>query len=74
QSMLGFAYSGGFGVEQDLDKAVEWWTRGRWNGDRLASSYLQVHREKMLAKATWEKEQAEKAKAEGTLGKPKKSE
>jgi len=74
QSMLGFAYSGGFGVEQDLDKAVEWWTRGRWNGDRLASSYLQVHREKMLAKATWEKEQAEKAKAEGTVGKPKKSE
>ena len=72
QAMLGFAFSGGFGVEQDLDKAVEWWTKGRWNGDRLASSYLQVHREKMGAKAAWEKKQAEKAKA--AAEKPKKSE
>jgi TPR repeat protein len=62
QAMLGFAYSGGFGIEQDLDKAVEWWTKGRWNGDRLAASYLQVHREKIAAKAQWEAEQAEKAK------------
>jgi TPR repeat protein len=72
QAMLGFAYSGGFGIDQDIDKAVEWWTKGRWNGDRLAASYLQVHREKQAAKAEWEAEQAEKAKA-GT-DKPKKSE
>jgi TPR repeat protein len=78
QSMLGFAYSGGFGIEQNMDKAVEWWTKGRWNGDRLASSYLQVHREKMRAKAAWEKKQAKKASeesnAKGTAEKPKKSE
>jgi uncharacterized protein len=74
QAMLGFAYSGGFGVDQDLDAAVEWWTKGRWNGDRLASSYLQVHRERMAAKAVWEKEQAEKAKAQGEAEKPKKLE
>lgn len=73
QAMLGFAYSGGFGIEQDLDKAVEWWTKGRWNGDRLASSYLQVHREKMAEKAIWEEKQ--KAKEAEKAEKPaKKSE
>jgi TPR repeat protein len=63
QAMLGFLYSGGFGVDEDLDKAVEWWTKGRWNGDRLAASYLQVHREGQQAKAEWEKKHAEDAKA-----------
>jgi TPR repeat protein len=60
QGMLGFLYSGGFGLEQDLDKAVEWWTKARWNGDRLASSYLQVHRENLIAKKAWEETQKDK--------------
>jgi len=60
QGMLGFMYSGGFGVKQDLDKAIEWWTKARWNGDRMASSYLQVHREKEAARKAWEKEQKTK--------------
>jgi TPR repeat protein len=71
QAMMGFALSGGFGLDQDLDQAVVWWTKGRWNGDRLAAGYLQVHREKMLEKAIWEEEQARKAKA--AAEKPKKS-
>jgi TPR repeat protein len=57
QGMLGFMYSGGFGVEQDLEKAVHWWTKARWNGDRLAASYLQVHREKEAAEKAWKEEQ-----------------
>ncbi len=63
QAMLGFLYSGGFGVDEDIDQAVAWWTKGRWNGDRLAASYLRVHREGLLAKAEWERKHAEDAKA-----------
>lgn len=73
QGLLGFLYSGGFGLEQDLDKAVEWWTKARWNGDRLAASYLQVHREKQLAQKVYEEKkkaneskEAEEPKAEET--------
>ena len=62
QGMLGFMYSGGFGVEQDLEKAVHWWTKARWNGDRLAASYLQVHREKKAAEKAWEEEQKNNSK------------
>ena len=51
QGMLGFMYSGGFGVEQDMEKAVYWWNQGRWNGDRMSTSYLKVHREAELARA-----------------------
>jgi TPR repeat protein len=61
QGMLGFLLSGGFGVEQDIDKAVAWWTKGRWNGDRISSSYLQVHRDKLAAEKTWEEEKAKDA-------------
>jgi len=75
QAMLGFLYSGGFGVDEDLDEAVAWWTKGRWNGDRLAASYLQVHREGLQAKAEWEKKRAEQAKAKEKAAedKPKKT-
>ncbi len=59
QGMLGFMYSGGFGVKQDLEQAVYWWTRGRWNGDKMSAGYLQVHREQEAARAAWEKQQAE---------------
>ncbi len=62
QGMLGFMYSGGFGVEQDLDMAVKWWTKGRWNGDKLSASYLQVHRERLAAKKAWLEKQNEKTK------------
>ena len=62
QGMLGFMYSGGFGVEQDLEKAVHWWTKARWNGDRLAASYLQVHRDKEAAEKAWEEEQKNNSK------------
>ena len=78
QAMLGFLYSGGFGVDEDIDQAVAWWTKGRWNGDRLAASYLRVHREGLQAKAEWEQKHAEeaeaKAKEKAAEEKPKKSE
>ena len=48
QGMLGFMYSGGFGVERDEAEATRWWTEGRWNGDRLSSGYLRVQREREL--------------------------
>jgi TPR repeat protein len=60
--MLGFMYSGGFGVAQDLGKAVEWWTKGRWSGDKMASSYLRVHRDREQAKKIWEESQKEEVK------------
>jgi hypothetical protein len=60
QGMLGFMYSGGFGVKQDLAIAIEWWKKGRWNGDRMAASYLQVHRDKQQEKKAWEESQKEK--------------
>ena len=62
QGMLGFMYSGGFGVAQDLGEAVEWWTKGRWNGDKMASSYLRVHRDREQAKKIWEESQKEEVK------------
>ena len=61
QGMLGFMYSGGFGVEQDLNKAIDWWTKARWNGDRMAASYLQVHREKEASRKAWEEEERKKS-------------
>ena len=48
--------------EQDLEKAVHWWTKARWNGDRLAASYLQVHRDKEAAEKAWEEEQKNNSK------------
>ena len=62
QSMLGFMFSGGFGVKQDLAKAVDWWRKARWNGDRMAASYLQVHRDKQKAQKAWKESQKEKLK------------
>ena len=60
QGMLGFMYSGGFGVKQDIEKAITWWKKARWNGDRMAASYLQVHRDKKKAQKAWEDSQKEK--------------
>ncbi len=60
QGMLGYLLSAGFGVERDMDEAVRWWTRGRWNGDRLSAGYLQVHREREAAREAWEAEEAAK--------------
>ena len=62
QGMLGFMFSGGFGVKQDLAKAVDWWRKARWNGDRMAASYLQVHRDKQKAQKAWKESQKEKLK------------
>ena len=62
QGMLGFMFSGGFGVKQDLSKAVDWWRKARWNGDRMAASYLQVHRDKQKARKAWKESQKEKLK------------
>ena len=74
QGMLGFMYSGGFGVEQDMDAAVKWWTKGRWNGDRLAAGYLQVRRDKLAAeKAYEEKQKAKQPEKETGAAKPKKN-
>jgi TPR repeat protein len=58
--MLGFMYSGGFGVKQDIEKAITWWKKARWNGDRMAASYLQVHRDKKKAQKAWEDSQKTK--------------
>ena len=62
QGMLGFMFSGGFGVTQDLATAVEWWRKARWNGDRMAASYLQVHRDKQKARKAYKESQKEKLK------------
>lgn len=59
QTMTGFMYSGGFGVKQNLDLAVEWWTKARWNGDRLGASYLKVHKERNAAMQAQEAENEE---------------
>jgi len=74
QGMLGFMYSGGFGVEQDLDTAVKWWTKGRWNGDRLSAGYLQVRRDKLAAEKAYEEEQkAKQAEKDAGTAQPKKN-
>ena len=60
QGMLGYMYSSGFGVEQDMEQALVWWTRGRWNGDRLSAGYLQVHREQEAERQAWEAAKSER--------------
>ncbi|MBT5267411.1 MAG: sel1 repeat family protein [Rhodospirillaceae bacterium] len=62
QGMVGFLYNGGFGVGQDMDAAVMWWKKARWNGNRLGAAYMKVHREQEAARIKAEKKEAEEAK------------
>ena len=69
QGMLGFMYSGGFGIIQDIEQAIKWWTKGRWNGDRLSAGYLQVYRDKQAEKKAYEDKKKEERKKTKKIGK-----